>query len=778
LQTAALNGKLTEALNKTKRHIEMEGVREQARETLLKGLQDGSLAKAFQDTEQQEVPEVSKLEALRSKVRGVFATAAQNGALESVLGKKECVPSPMLAEKARQEIKDVLCKAVANGKLESVLNSISSGASEKSAEAATEKMRLMMKTTLSNAVLSGRLEETVAQIKRSQQDRAEAASPKKPEVESLRLAMRNALIVGAQTGALDKAVVEVKADELRVKARDVLRDACLNGSLEKVVQEVKEERQAMHKKSQIEALRKAMQMKISKAAEDGSLERAIKKTKDAAAVEDLRQKAKDVLTATAMNGRLKEALQQAVDAKKTDDLRLQAREALTKSALNGTLETILREEFAATEKQKTMASVRNALVEAAGNGSLVKAVRSVMNDKMADQEAELKRKAREELVQAAMNGKLSAALKETAAEERSNSLASKLFSGFQKGVQDGSLEATLQEVLTPQPKLEDKLKNAFSRAVVGGSLEPALRAAMTETTEELREKAKKCFLDAEKNGQLAAVVKQVMSSRSDSARRPREIEKYPQAPALQEVAPKPVGEILANPSKPIVAKGNARPSRHFPRAAQRAKPTPVQTEEMEDISCPYVREQRPSSCRSSRNRIIIGGVERGIANDDLGEDTGFRSSGILGRRSMVSAFRMDVEEASMMGGCDDAVDTHPWENPEMVQRRVAPGSKMHSSPPKKVMSAMAMDLGEEAPLPSSKSTLSARSPRASQSLGAVRPKIDMQAYSKLPPVFKTHKTGFPPTTMKRTRTPVSRKWATEKSTWTVQLGETAVQWDI
>jgi hypothetical protein len=682
-------------------------------------------------------------------VRSTFAAAAQNGNLASMLGKKD-----------------------------SLSESLPQATSDDAAEAAAEKMRLMMRATLSDAVLSGRLEDAVGQVKRSQQERPRDVAPERGSWqlrENLRMQLRNCMIAGAEDGTLQQAMTEAKTENLRTKARDVLRNAFLAGSLQKAVEETKKESLTPPEASPLDALRKNVSMSFAKAAEDGSLTTAIKKTKQAMALEELRTKAKSVLITTAMNGNLKEALEEAVQQKSVDDLRLQAREVLSKSVLTGQLQTILKEELAAEERQDTVDSVRNALVAAARNGALSEAVKAVK----VEQEAKTKKAAAERLFQAASNGKLSAALEATAAKERSDSLASRLLSGFQKGVQDGSLTSTLKDAWSPQPTLEEKLKNGFSRALTGGHLKSALKESMTESIEELRQNAQKCFAEAEQSGQLAAVMKQVLAPEQQVVR-PQEVAKYPPAPV-------PAPDAVAHPSKPTNAKGNSRPSRHFPRAA--AVPSAIEVEETEEPQVPTsLREQRPSSCKSSRNRIIIGGVERAAATADHDADLGFPTTPILGRRSMVSAFRMDVEEASMMmDGDDEAVDTHPWENPETAPNRVAPGSKMHSSsgrastPKKPMMSAMAMDLNEEAPLPSSKSTLTARSPRASHSLGAVRPKIDMQAYAnyaKLPPVFKPHKSGCPPANLKRTRTPVSRKLGTEKTTWTVQLGEKAVQWDI
>jgi hypothetical protein len=394
----------------------LDALRKLACDTLTKASEDGTLEKALLSTKTKEsTPEgealsaakatettsAEDIDALRKIACDTFTKASDDGRLEKAMlwaKTKQSAPDggASSAEKSmetapfeeidalRQIACDTLTKASEDGILEKALSSVSATrATETTPVEDIDALRQMACDTLTKASEDGRLEKALSSAKIQETAPDEGAS------------------------SADKAKVTAPfedIDALRQMACDTLAKASENGTLEKALSSAKikestpdeEARSAANATEtnpaeDIDALRKMACDTLTKASDDGSLEKALSSAKnmqpapdegvssaekaiETAPFEDidaLRQMACDTLTKASENGTLGKALSSAKTKESTSDeearsapkatetnpaddidsLRKLACDTLTKASDDGSLEKALS---SAKNKQSTL----------------------------------------------------------------------------------------------------------------------------------------------------------------------------------------------------------------------------------------------------------------------------------------------------------------------------------------------------------------------------------------------------------------------------------------
>jgi hypothetical protein len=809
----------------------LEILRSKMRATLQKGAVDGRLDEAIKAVQANKVPSV---EALRLKARQMFMDTAANGKLEEVFGAVSQAQSPSL-DSARKQVRNTLFNAAQDGSFERAIDAVRQlrKPQEHSGDLQLETLRAQARRTILQGLKQGNLVDVVEKVKKERGAPVEAPqSPSDGDAlrEDLRLKLRTDLCTAAQSGALDDALQKAnqaaEVEELRIQARETLLKGFHDGSLERSFTELNgEETDA---ECDIDKLRLQVRDKITAAAQDGRLKALlevdqgvqIRADEGVQTIEDIRAKArhtilnaardgrltetfdevkgsnaehkletlrkdmKDVLLNGLYNGHLQSALQsryekksaESIEEGSTDSLFQRARQALVQGAFSGQLGTAFSQVASPSDKKETPApsvealrlEMRNTFLSAVQSGSLQRTLADLKKQSDTPPIGELRARARVALEAALGDGTTSAEDDRRAMREM-----------FVKAEGDGSLQNALAKVSEAPVVAEskpDKVADICRQAccvLLESAQNGKLAAALTdvvghEPVVDVCRQARCVLLESAQNGKLAAALTDAIGhepvqpmadidpvstevrSAFETGLQAETSEQAPE-PVSQSQSEEPVLEVPATPAKPTSAKGSSRPVRH------RLRPE-VSTEATDSAS------NLVASSKNSRNRHIIGGVARGLAEEPEPPIAAPSPS----RRSKVVAVRMDVIEASAM-----EMDTG-----DVASLRIAPGSKMKrpsKTPNSATTAAIAMDLGEEAPLPSYSSTLSARSSRNSHSVGSVQSKVDLKAFSKLPSVFQS---AAGASGKMQLPTQVGRKRGAVDSLLNMQLGSSAVQWDM
>mmetsp|Transcript_28564 Transcript_28564/g.51736 ORF Transcript_28564/g.51736 Transcript_28564/m.51736 type:complete len:764 (+) Transcript_28564:64-2355(+) len=344
-QKALIEG-FEQALAESSADREVEDLRQQAADTLLRAAGDGSLEKVLQES--SAAAKVDEMEDLRRQAADTLLKAAGDGSLATVLRESSASAKADEIEDLRQQAADTLLSAAADGRLAAVLQESSS-----SVDREVDDLRKQVADSLLSAAGDGRL-----------------------------------------AAALQDSSAESHVDFLRKQAANTLLSAAQDGRLAAVLQESSVDRE-------IEDLRKQAANSLLSAATDGSLAAVLQESSAEKEIDDLRKQAADTLLSAAADGRLAAVLGESSEkagAKSEDEeklafLREQARITLLESAQNGKLEAAVADAKKVAEAVVTdskpmqddleaaRTQARDALLEAVGNGSLQKALSEVETNK-------------------------------------------------------------------------------------------------------------------------------------------------------------------------------------------------------------------------------------------------------------------------------------------------------------------------------------------------------------------------------------------------------------
>lgn len=224
----------------------------------------------------------------------------------------------------------------------------------------------------------------------------------------------------------------------------------------------------------LEELRFHAMSTLSKAAQTGQLESA------------LRQSAQSQeSTIEALKVRVRETLLKAAAQKESalENLKLKARESLLQASAQRDL--VHKPSTAEMLREKAKAT----LVKAARTGLLLPALKTVSEQSQKEDIQKLRNKAKDTLAKAAHNGVLASTLKTVCEAANMKALKAKVRSTLFKAAQQGSLTSTLQ-LVAPQQTLEQKAEEAKAQQ-------------KKETEEELRSKLQLALMQGLQNGRLA-----------------------------------------------------------------------------------------------------------------------------------------------------------------------------------------------------------------------------------------------------------------------------------
>lgn len=196
---------------------------------------------------------------------------------------------------------------------------------------------------------------------------------------------------------------ENEIEELRLAARDCLLAASQDGSLDDAL---KESRQ----RAELESLRQEARTCFIAAAQDGRLEATLKESKKLAELQDLRRDVRETLLAAAQDGRLSAALRSSKAHEELEQLRKEARESLMAAACDGRLEAALKESSERAELEQLRKETRTSLIAAAQDGRLEAVL------KTSKERAKIEELHQETDFTATQNGQLQAVIEDTQVE--------------------------------------------------------------------------------------------------------------------------------------------------------------------------------------------------------------------------------------------------------------------------------------------------------------------------------------------------------------------------
>lgn len=414
LVTAARSGELDHALQAAR---EKGDVISMARDSLMRGLQEGRLADAI----------------LRAKAGEVDSPAPATLHEEE---EEDDDDEPVDTQELCQTLRVAFLKASQNGSLFAALSAVKNGEASEEAEddeesdddddMSLEELRQYARDSLIQAADSGELQ---AALKMVTSERSESSN----SLDQLRVRLQDTLLAASHSGALQDALREAHetpdiddVDYLRRHLSTTLMRACRSGRLEKTLFSVQQEQ--AHEEDEAEDL------------DD---------------LDDLRDLARDTMLTACHDGRLEDALRQCKLAKERqndpcetiDEIRLAARECILSAFGDGRLEQALRRQFEAKEQAQAEEDeggedeesfglrklARDTLLRAATDGRLVAAFHSTRSaqakleeeddedseDEEEDDIADLRKLARDTMIGAATTGRLVAALRSTRAAKAS-----------------------------------------------------------------------------------------------------------------------------------------------------------------------------------------------------------------------------------------------------------------------------------------------------------------------------------------------------------------------
>jgi len=303
-QKALIEG-FEQALAESSADREVEDLRQQAADTLLKAAGDGSLATVLRESSASA--KADEIEDLRQQAADTLLSAAADGRLAAVLQESSSSVDREVDD-LRKQVADSLLSAAGDGRLAAALQ-------DSSAESHVDFLRKQAANTLLSAAQDGRL---AAVLQESSVDR---------EIEDLRKQAANSLLSAATDGSLAAVLQESSAekeiDDLRKQAADTLLSAAADGRLAAVLGESSEKAGAKSEdEEKLAFLREQARITLLESAQNGKLE---------AAVADAKKVAEAVVTDS-------KPMQDDLEAART-----QARDALLEAVGNGSLQKALSE---------------------------------------------------------------------------------------------------------------------------------------------------------------------------------------------------------------------------------------------------------------------------------------------------------------------------------------------------------------------------------------------------------------------------------------------------
>ncbi|CAE7691608.1 KIF13B [Symbiodinium pilosum] len=295
--------------------------------------------------EETRRPTPQDLAALRRRTAELLAQAADSGGLGEILAE---VKREMFLE-VRQRVAGLLTEAADNGDLEKILEDVKGPPlpqefAEKETSLRQKAARLLTEaadTGLLERVLQKGLEGHIqAEADRFElerrEDRQVCHEAPDQDLAEVRAAAKAALLEAAETGALERAVADLKVkkplekskEDTKSKAAALLCEAAESGRLQQALSEVRQTFTVSQKEALLAVRQRAAGL-LSEAAVDGKLERILteigkEEIQTSRRVEvDVRSKVRTQLQEAALDGRLEAALANASEDRALDSLRPQ-----------------------------------------------------------------------------------------------------------------------------------------------------------------------------------------------------------------------------------------------------------------------------------------------------------------------------------------------------------------------------------------------------------------------------------------------------------------------
>eukprot|EP00435_Cladocopium_sp_Y103_P046262 s364_g13.t1 len=462
-------------------------------------------------------------------------------------------------EDLRTQARDALLQGARSGKLLEVLRDGSSPKNKRGeqtptgiSESEVSRLRSEAAALLLKGAQSGKLFEALQ--KRKTEDFGEAvqalpdgmeikqdtqATQAPEEMDILKQKAREALLTGAQSGALQAALAErsgaTEVEKLRAQAREVLLKGAQSGKLQQVLASHETKEEEVH---DIDQIRGEAYTALLEAAESGKLEEILSGASGATggfsgASSDpdlLRKLARATLMEGVQSGKLQAlAKRKAKGSQSTLDLRGQARAALLEGASSGKLQELL------AKKQKAGQSVdpdalrqqaRQALLEGATSGKLQEALAKRQQPSQADgDDSCLRAQAAAALLEGVESGKLQKILatrQQPSAPENDdvNTLRQQAREALLEGAQSGKLLEILQAKGNESDEMESlraQAREALMEGMASGKLEEMLsKKAEDSEVNDLRQQALQALLAGAQSGKLSEILTQKTSAASAS----------------------------------------------------------------------------------------------------------------------------------------------------------------------------------------------------------------------------------------------------------------------
>jgi len=378
-------------------------------------------------------------------------------------------------------------------------------------------------------------------------------------IDDIRLEMKQLLSAACDSGALEKALVEVKAppndegrgkDDIRLELKKLLEDSCESGVLAQALAEVKAAKMGKEAVSDVDALKEKMRAILLESGDSGQLSTALD------AVKASRQEANTPRSKADIRLELKQLLEDSCDSGVLAQAlaEIKATKMGNKSKPPEVTSRDLPADFFAApppQEREATSEKRDPAQADEAKAAPAQTVRG-QPEKPGSEFEVIKEKARQALVNSAMDGSLTSVLE----SQRSKALekvpfkdyygryftGASIIEGFASSLFDSSVKkAATKPAPTKSARdnkdlqaIREKAKSALTNAAIDGSLREALATKNKAVAKEavgdvdaLKEKMRAILLESGDSGQLSTALDAVKASRKDAS-----------APAKQEVKEK------------------------------------------------------------------------------------------------------------------------------------------------------------------------------------------------------------------------------------------------
>jgi len=343
-------------------------------------------------------------------------------------------------------------------------------------------------------------------------------------IDDIRLEMKQLLSAACDSGALEKALVEVKAppndegrgkDDIRLELKKLLEDSCESGVLAQALAEVKAAKMGKEAVSDVDALKEKMRAILLESGDSGQLSTALD------AVKASRQEANTPRSKADIRLELKQLLEDSCDSGVLAQAlaEIKATKMGNKSKPPEVTSRDLPADFFAApppQEREATSEKRDPAQADEAKAAPAQTVRG-QPEKPGSEFEVIKEKARQALVNSAMDGSLTSVL------ESQRSKAATKPAPTKSARDNKDLQA-----------IREKAKSALTNAAIDGSLREALATKNKAVAKEavgdvdaLKEKMRAILLESGDSGQLSTALDAVKASRKDAS-----------APAKQEVKEK------------------------------------------------------------------------------------------------------------------------------------------------------------------------------------------------------------------------------------------------